>query len=290
MSLKYREDYWDAIELRSSFIKFLRDIHNLDLSRWNELGYWDYKYRPFSYFDNERLVSNVCLYSMDMMIRGQRKQVAQISAVGTLPEFRGRGLSSDLTERAMGWAAGECDFFFLFADEKAASFYQKRGFLPAQEYKSSYPIEGAQPLKGARKLNPLQLDDRNLIYRIACRRQPVSEILGVFNVKLFMFHCLYFLKDNIFYIDELDALILYKRNNNHLIIFDVAGENIPRFSDFYRFISDNADQTVEFMFIEDRMGMPKAGRIKIAEENGAHVSGNFPLNNIDIVFPYTGRA
>ena len=110
MNLSYREDYWDSPELKEQFLSFLIQIHGLDLSRWDKMGFWDRKYRPFSYFDGDSLISNVCIYSMDMTIQGQRRLVAQVSAVGTLPEYRRKGLNIELTQKAMDWARVNHDF------------------------------------------------------------------------------------------------------------------------------------------------------------------------------------
>ena len=46
---------------RDSLIAFVREIHGLDLTLWNELGFWDTAYRPFSFFEGDEIVSSVCL-------------------------------------------------------------------------------------------------------------------------------------------------------------------------------------------------------------------------------------
>ena len=96
MSLTFREDYWDDLESKEEFMRFLIQIHGLDLSRWDRHGFWNRKFRPFSFFKEKTLVSSLCLYSMDMSVMGKRCRVAQISGVGTLPEYRRQGLSSEL--------------------------------------------------------------------------------------------------------------------------------------------------------------------------------------------------
>ncbi|MCH7879915.1 MAG: GNAT family N-acetyltransferase, partial [candidate division Zixibacteria bacterium] len=112
----------------------MKRMHGVDLSSWDKLGFWDQKYRPFSYFSGASLVSNVCVYSMEMTIQGKRSLGAQISAVGTLPEFRRQGLSLKLTRRAMDWAHEDHDFFFLFADKNAYQCYDKFGFRLTDEH------------------------------------------------------------------------------------------------------------------------------------------------------------
>jgi ribosomal protein S18 acetylase RimI-like enzyme len=289
VNLSYKEDYWGHPELKAEFIGFLKQIHGLDLSLWDEMGYWDHKYRPFSFFDGNALVSNVCVYSMDMTIRGKQSRVAQISAVGTRPEYRGKGLNLELTQKALEWARDEHDFFFLFADTEAFGFYKKCGFRYVSEYKTSVSISDGTAIPGAKKLDVQRKDHRELIYRLARGRAPVSDIIGVFNPKLFMFWCLYLLKDHIHYIPELDLLVLYKRDNGGITIFDIVGGKIPEFSDIYPYTRGGGDEIVEFLFMADKLKLESSERVRI-DENGTHLLGDFPLEDDQIIFPLTAHA
>ena len=94
MSLVFKEDFWHEPALKEQFLDLTTGIHNLNLARWGELGYWDDAYRPFSVFLGDQMISNVCVYSLDMMVAGQARRVAQISAVATRPVFRRQGLNS----------------------------------------------------------------------------------------------------------------------------------------------------------------------------------------------------
>lgn len=290
MALEFIENYWDDPELKSAFNKYLDRIFNFNLNKWNEMGYWDYNYRPFSFMDRGRIVSNVCLYSMDMVVNGKRCRVAQISAVGTDIEYRQRGLSSQLTQKAMEWARDDHDFIFLFADSEAQSFYQKRGFKPLEEYKMVMPADGTYGNENIRKLDIENPGDRILIHKLARGREPVSNLLGVLNARLFMFHCIYFFPDNIFYIEELDTLVLYRRKGDVVSVFDIVGKKIYPFSEIYTYIGDARDKTVEFMFMVDRLEIPDYQEVSLNFANGAHIDENFPLNNRRIIFPYTSMA
>jgi GNAT superfamily N-acetyltransferase len=289
MNLSYREDYWDSPELKKQFLSFLIQIHGLDLSLWDEMGLWDRKYRPFSYFDGDSLVSSLCIYSMDMTIQGKKRPVAQVSAVGTLPEYRRKGLNLELTQKAMDWARVNHDFFFLFADDEAFPFYEKCGFRQVDEYKSSVSVSGETARPGADKLDIQRKDHLDLIYRIASDRESVSDVLGVLNKRLFMFWCLYFLADHIYYIAELDVLILYKRDNELVTVFDIVGKNVPAFSEVYPYICAESDETVEFLFMVDKLNLETFDQVRV-EDNGTHLLGDFPLESGKFIFPYTAHA
>ena len=290
MDLIFRDNYWDNTALKNEFNRFLTRVFRFDLCRWDEHGYWDDKYRPFSFFEGDTIVSNLCLYSMDMSVMGKRCRVAQISAVGTLPEYRRQGLSSELTRIAMDWARPSHDFFYLFADQEAYSFYEHAGFRLVDEYSACAPIEGRPPASGVNRLNLSQPGHLDLIYRIASEREPVSDLLGVLNEKLFMFWCLYFLADNIYYIEASETLVLLKRDHDTLIIFDIVSRKMPAFSEIYPFISDRADRKVEFRFMIDKMDLANYEEVKLGKPNGTHLLGSFPLEGRKFIFPSTSQA
>lgn len=289
MQLSYKENYWDDAALKAEFIEFLKRIFDFDLTRWNEMGYWDRNFMPFSYFDGSRMVSNVCIYSLDMMVADKRSRVAQVSSVATLPDYRRRGLGAKLMEKAMEWARSEHDFFFLFADEEAFPLYRKSGFRMVDEFKTQIAVEGSSAAGGAIKLDIEKSDDLKMIERFAAERSPVSNQLGVLNNKLLMFWITYYLSDSVYYIPDLDILVIYRRENETVTISDIVGEKIPSFSDIYPYISDESDRSVEFLFMTDRLQLDDISYIRV-EGNGTHLQGNFPLEGTPFIFPQTSQA
>ena len=291
VNLTFRYNYWDSPDLKSEFIRFLKHIHNLDLSRWGEAGYWDQKYRPFSFFDGNRIIASLCVYSMEMMVKGEPRLVAQISGVGTLEEYRRQGLNRDLTERAIHWARANHDFFFLFAYEDTLPFYSKCGFRRVTEHKACMKLPGQTARPGAEKLDVQNKTHRDLIYRLATEREPASNLLGVYNKELFMFWCLYFLTDNIYYIAELDTLILYECKDKLVSIFDIVGKKVPGFAEIYPFIGSANDQAVEFLFMTDKMNLNSSQELQLKPvDNGTHLLGDFPFEGRKFIFPFTAHA
>lgn len=290
MDLTYREDYWDDLELKREFIGFIKGMHNLDLSLWDELGYWDRRYRPFSYFADTRLVSNVCIYSMDMTVEGRRCTVAQVSGVGTLAGFRRKGLSSELTRKAMEWALPAHDFFFLFADPGAFPFYKSCGFHRLPESVPRIEVTGRRARPGAVKLD---LERENHLVRIRSlvqERAAVSGILGNRNDRLFMLWCHYALRDCVHLIDDLDILVLFKRDGGLLTIHDIVGRQVPPFSEIYPYIGSEKDEKIEFLFMTDRLELTGPVESRVEEKNGTHYFGDFPLKGKEFIFPFTGHA
>lgn len=289
MNLGYKEDYWDSPELKQKFNAYLIEIFGLDLSPWDIAGFWDNNYRPFSYFDGDKLASNVCLYSMNMTVNGKQCRVAQMSAVGTRPEYRRRGLSLDLSQKAMEWARTNHDFFYLFADTEALGLYKKLGFRKVVEHKARISVDGKTPRPGIVKLDVKRKDHLEQIYKFACERTPVSDLLGVSNEKLFMFWCICYLQDHIYFIPELDILVLYKRENGLITVYDIVGKNIPAFDDIHPFISNKSDKVTEFLFMVDKLDL-RSCEIVQADDNGTHIFGHFPIEDKQFIFPFTAQA
>jgi GNAT superfamily N-acetyltransferase len=289
VSLSYREDYWHSTDAKEAFMRYLLEVFGLDLHLWDKMGFWDNKYRPFSFFDNDIVVSNVCVYSMEMVVQGNFSRVAQISAVGTLPEYRRQGLSKELIEKATKWAGSRHDFFYLFADRGAYPLYAKLGFTLVDEYKSRIQLAGETARPGSVKLDVARKGQLDLVYRYALDRAPVSETLGVLNDKLFMYWCLYGLRDYIYHIPDLDILVLYKRENSLVTVYDIIGSEIPLFSDIYPYLADERDAAAEFLFMPDRLNLNSVEAVKI-EDHGTHIMGNFPLVNTQFIYPITSHA
>lgn len=289
MDLAFRENYWGSPERKKAFLAYLVQVFGLDLSLWDKLGFWDDRYRPFSYFDDDSVVSNVCVYSMDMAVQGRCCRVAQLSAVGTLPEYRRKGLSRKLIKAAMDWARDTHDFFYLFADEEAYGFYRPFGFRPVEEYKARLAVTGMAARPGIVRLDMSRPENIAEVFRIASRREPVSDMLGVSNAKLLMYWCLYGLREYVYYIRDLDVLVLYKRASRLLTIYDVVGSTMPTFDDIYPYLCDPDVDAVEFLFMTDKLQLTEAEHTKV-EGNGTHVHGNFPFEDAPFLFPLTSQA
>ncbi len=140
MTPTLRKAYWQDLAARRSFIDFMRQIFNIDFTRWDSAGYWDDDYSPYSYFEGERVVSSLCIYTMHALVSGRACKVAQVSGVGTLKEYRRQGLNRRLHETALAEALAQHRFAFLYADDDAVAFYRNRGFRPVNAYAVVAPL------------------------------------------------------------------------------------------------------------------------------------------------------
>jgi GNAT superfamily N-acetyltransferase len=282
--------YWDNRRATKRFKEFLIAIHGLDLSLWEQRGYWDYEnYHAFSLFEGERIVATTNLFSMEMLIDGRRRRLGQFSGVGTLPEFRRRGLNRWLTERALKWAAPTHDGFFLFADQEAIPFYDSCGFVPLRETVSTLRVERPAPRPGLRKLDPDNDADLEWIHRLACERSPISRLLGAWTEKLLMFHCLYTLRDDLYYLPDLDVAVFFRVDDRRLTLFDVVGREVPSFAELHPYISELPHDEVRFHFMPDKLDVVPSSKTPLKNSN-AQVYPPLRLPGPDCLFPYSAHA
>ena len=282
-----RSDYWNDAKARAAFKKFILGIHGLDFTEWEAHGYWDTAYRPFSLFHGDEIVSSVCLYELNAWIDGKPAHLGQFSGVGTLPDWRRRGLARRLSETALENAGARLDGIYLFADEEAIPFYESTGFRALDNSLEFVEPALARRREGARRLDPAEKGDLDHIFDNAGRRAPVSDRYSVLSPKLLIFHVLYLLRDAVWEIPALDCLILARRKKGVLEIFDILAERVPKFEEFYPYLADPGDKEVRFHFHADKLGLPRRG-MRLLKEMHCYVRGDFPVARP--VFPFTSRA
>lgn len=287
MDLSLRTEYWNDPKARGAFREFLVRIHGLDLSEWESRGYWDRTYTPFSFFQGDRIVASVCVYSLAAVIDRKPARLAQISGVGTLPEWRRQGLNRRLTEAGLAWAREGHEGVFLFSNVEAIPFYKACGFQPVDEYVEYMEARTVPGRAGAVRLDPGDQADLDRIYHYARRRVPVSNRFGMLNARLLMFHSLYTLRDHAYEIPDLECLVFLQRKGSCLKIFDIVGERVPCLEKLYPYIADENDRTIEFHFHTDRLGLDGIQAMPLYGNHPFVIDG-FPIERP--VFPFTSRA
>lgn len=288
MQLAFRSRYWNDPHARSAFIRFIHAIHHVDFGEWEAAGYWDDDYIPFSFFAGERVVANVCIYTMPAIVNGERCKVAQVSGVGTDPEYRLQGLNRRLHEKALGWALQEHRFAFLFADTDAMPFYAKLGFSGVVDQAPFLRLPGTAPREGLEPLDLRQSSVRAAVYELACARAPVSHVFANFNPKLVMYHALYGLREHAFRIAELQAVVFVRRQGSRVVVYDVLARELPRFDALYPYLTTGAEEEFEFRFPTDLL-QPGPVHLRAVAGSNAHVMG--PVADVGRwTFPFTAHA
>jgi ribosomal protein S18 acetylase RimI-like enzyme len=289
--LVFRESYWADLAAKEAFRRFLVEVHGLDLSAWESAGYWnDDHYGAYSYFDSEgRVVSSVCVYSLKMVVDGSACRAAQISGVGTLPEYRRQGLNRRLTEIALERVASDHDFVFLFSDPDAIPFYRRCGFQPVEESLPYVEVDPRVAKPGMRLLDLENPAHRSQVERMAAARTPVSETLGVLSPELFMFHALYQFSGRLHHLPDLDVVVAFRRDGTKLTVYDIVGPRLPRFNELYAYMASPGTTEIDFYFVPDKLAIETL-RWRPLPDNHLFDRGEFPLRSERFVFPFTAHA
>ncbi len=288
MAPTLRTAYWQDLAARQSFKDFILKIHRVDFTAWDSAGYWDDDYSPYSYFAGERLVASLCIYTMHARVNGRACKVAQVSGVGTLPEYRLQGLNRRLHEIALAEAFARHEFAYLYADDDAVPFYRKCGFRPITAYAVVAPLPAVVPDSGIEKLDMNDAAVRDSLYRLACARAPVSQVFSTANPKLVMYHLLCRVRNHVWRIAALDAVVLMKANGEKTVVYDILARELPSFEQLAPFLSAGDTREVEFRFPVDALDVPAWTVRELPGEN-FHVMGEIDLGPRPVL-PFTSTA
>ena len=163
--LTFYKDYKNNEELRKSFNDLATLVFGLSFEDWYQKGYWNNRYIPFSYVEEEKVIANVSVNLLDFVIEGEKKRAIQIGTVMTYPAYRNRGLAASLLNKVLKEYENQYDYFYLFANQNVLGFYPKFGFTAVDEYQFSMNYSKSYTdKKGIRKLDGNNCDDLSFIY------------------------------------------------------------------------------------------------------------------------------
>ena len=217
----YVKDYRDNESLREGLNKLTEKTYGFNFRKWYEAGYWGNGYIPYSLLDDDKLVANVSVSIMKINILGEEKNYIQIGTVMTDEEYRNQGLSRFLMEEVLHEWENKCDCIYLFANDTVLDFYPKFGFERVYEYQYLIKKNKEKSNEKVRKINIDDNNDKGLLENIINNSIQISKLYVKENKNLIMFYCLDFLKDNIYYIENYNAIAICEYNGEELLIQDI---------------------------------------------------------------------
>lgn len=253
VQFKLVHDYKDNTTYRKSFNKLAKTVFGIDFENFYQSGYWKDRYVCYSYIDKDSIISNVSVNKLDMIINGEKIKALQIGTVMTHPQYRGKGLAGKLINHVLEKYEDEYEIIYLFANKKVLDFYPKYGFKPLKQ--SQFILDMNMEfykVSQIRKLDIMKAEDIETIQKLAIKRVPASRILGIDNAHhLLMFYCLYAYGECIYYIDDLEALVIYEKDNGVIHIYDIVSKEKLDFSEIISRIGSDRDYRVVFHFTPD---------------------------------------
>ena len=222
MTFDYRTDIRDNAALRASFNALTRRVFGFDFADWHAGGWWTPArtgYTPHALTCGGEVVANVSATPIAFAIAGESVRALQLGTVMTDPAWRGKGLQRVLMERVLGEAAGRYDMIYLYANDSVMEFYPKFGFELAVEYAFSR----AMPEAGKAAAVPADMGgaaDREKLLRLYRQGNPFS-LACVRDEGLLMFYCGGFMRDDVYFIDGLNAAVVAAYEDDLLLLHDV---------------------------------------------------------------------
>lgn len=287
----FMQDYRDEEQYRHSFNRLAQLMFRIDFEEWYRRGLWDESYRCYSFRDGDEVVANASTSRMDICVQGRKIRGLQIGAVMTHPDYRRRGLSSQLLRTILEEQEDCCDIIFLFANKGAVGFYPQFGFVPVQESRFVYTggILPAQSEK-SRKLDLSQEEDYRLLLELAARRAPVSSVFGAEHADtILMWHALNIYPENIRYFEDEQVAVISQTADSRLEIYDVIGAGAVHLLPLLPDLVQEAVAEVEFFFTPEFPDI-QAENAGIVEGDTFFVKTAISLPDVPFRFPATAQT
>ncbi len=211
-------------QMKNAFFELAQSVHHLDIAAWEEAGWWDNSYIPYTYFENGKAISNASVFDLHFTVDGETKHYIQISTVMTDPAHRRKGLASELLMRIIADYKNRCDGLFLYSSDMALKFYASAGFSPKLE--SSYFYEAIGTGEALVRIDLTKAQDMETFSRIFAKGNPFARVSIVDDLSLAMFHLGTYLKDCIYYLESEDAILVIDWENGLQEVY--GGQNFTK--------------------------------------------------------------
>lgn len=285
-------NYKENVNLRESFNQLAIDTFGIDFRGWYNRGYWDDKYIPYSFIKNGKVISNVSVNKMDIIIEGKNYKAIQIGTVMTEEQYENLGLARKLMEYVMDEYKDSVDFIYLFANDTVLNFYPKFEFKRLDESEFVMEVDHSIDVKQKHNLTKLDLTNLDILEKFAKGRKPISKILGVEDNNLMMFYFTIVFNDNIYYIDDLDTIIVMQIEEDELHLYDILileDNNVDMEEVLSYLVGKDIDRVV-FHFIPDDSLEKISANIVSNDDDALFIYGNDNLLNKNFVFPITSHC
>jgi GNAT superfamily N-acetyltransferase len=277
--------------LKNKFHEFISNVFpGANFKEWEEKGFWTDDYICYSIIESDKIISNVSASIMNVIINGQSYKAVQLGAVGTLPEYRGQGLSKKIIDFVIELYNDKTDLMFLYGNDSVMDFYPKFGFRNFAEKIFSVDHPPVKQNFSAKKMNIFDQKDFDLLLKLIDTRKSLTNIFGAENYGFItMWHILNHHAENLFYLPEEDTIFIKTENENVLHIWEVIFQNqFDLHSAIPKIIGPNGVESIRFYFPPDQINFTYD---KVITDNGGlFIRGKINLENKLFRFPETART
>ena len=289
--LKFICDYKHVDKYRLSFNELASNTFGIDFEKWYQKGLWNNSYICYSYADGEKIVSNISVSIIELIINGQRKKAIQIGTVMTHPDYRGRGSAASLMKIVLEKYENKCELIYLFPNVEVLDFYLKFGFISFQESTFTKEINIDEVNKNMmRKLNISNIDDLNIITKLASERISNSNIFGAHKAEhVLTWYAVNSFSNNIYYLEDKDIIVIFDVEGEDLNLYDVISRSEVEIDEILNRIADCETKRVKYHFTPQHRDIGKQEKVEDPDDL-LFIKGN--INDIPEYFrhPITAHA
>lgn len=254
MAFKMIQDYRHDAQYRNSFNALAQKTFHIDFEKWYADGFWNDRYICYSFLDADQVVANVSANLLNWVVQGKSLNAIQIGTVMTHPDYRKKGLASQLMLHVLDTYENRCDLFYLFGEPSVKGFYESFGFIPIQEtrYQMNFTVNGKKA-PCIRKLNLSDAAELDIVRRLTAERIPLSEQFWVDHAQsILAWHLLNVYPDEIYYLEQMDAIVLFKVDGEVIQLYDVVCRNTVRLEEMIECFVPKGNYRVDLHFTPDR--------------------------------------
>lgn len=249
-TFQFVQHVFENEEYRENYFLLAQKCFKLNLKPWYESGFCNGNFIPYTLYDGKHAVASVGVASGEFIWQNIIIKYAQLSTVMTLPEYRRMNLSKWLMQLVLKEWKEKSDIIYLYANDSVLDFYPKFGFEKAVEY--MFTMQITKQKGNYRKLDmTLNKDVALLLDKYKTKNNPFATLQAKNNISQMMFHCITVLNDNIYYIEEMDAIIIAECNGKTIFCYDIYAEQKYCMTDIIGVLVDENIECVKFGFTPD---------------------------------------
>lgn len=203
-------------------------------------AYWDKASIPFILREGQEIIAHLGLWPFEFVIQGKHYNGVALHGICTKEEFRKKGHFTKLMQEASKFAKENYDFSFLFTDKPY--LYEKFGFKVLEEHDFVYDFASKGQGFKIRKIDLDNPEDLSLVQRLYSNRVPLSNCFSIAKENAVTILNLAFVP--VYYIEELDTLVVYQIKDDVLYVKDIVSTKTYDLNQILSSISDKFSKVI----------------------------------------------
>ena len=234
---------------RASYERLCAEVFpGLSFEKWYQAGYWSDLFNPHVLKDGDDIVSAISVNKMNIQIGNNKPRLyIQLGGVMTSKSYRNQGLSTALMDKILTDWDDKCDGFYLVAHEGVKDFYPRFGFKTVDEYQYYRDIKSDSDDNKALRLDMNSKKDVDLLIEHFKLGNPFS-LINIQNLGLLMFYCMKYNKNDVYYIEEDDAIAIVGYENENIVLYDIFCKSNSSFENILASIVRENTERIFFGF------------------------------------------